>query len=445
MKKKSLIIFLCLSLIFGSYRDAKAVLLNPAALAAAGISLFVVGGVYYYMTKNGTSTLSNGYFQRQAQASYLAGASAAAYALTTKNLLSHLSAQSVQNAALNNQSLYPKLFNAASPIGSPPFQFSSLLYDNFLRVDNFIDYGGSIFRVTAVNKSSSRDGWTCSQAMGGSRMYYPSGMVVLCKDVSGGYDMVSYTLTPSTPDEAAHQPRLPATPEEFSQTVAPASAVNPDYQDELDKMMQNPAYVPTFTDESGLPWAPPADVVTPEQAASDLTQATSQAQQAVNQAAATSTAASAAAAANPSDPSLAAAAAAAQQALQDALDELAALQAALEELTGTGVGTDDPDDPAVDPGETPVLKSFSWEAARRLMGTLETAWPFNLLLSLRGLFAPLDASPVAPAFDLHIYQTNKLHVDLSFFDPVATILRWCFTLLLTSLGIMQVVRWYRGN
>lgn len=62
-------------------------------------------------------------------------------------------------------------------------------------------------------------------------------------------------------------------------------------------------------------------------------------------------------------------------------------------------------------------------------------------------FVRLDAGTCSACglpFALPIYGSNVLHINLSFFDSIAAICRWAITILLTSLGIMQVVRWYRG-
>ena len=75
---------------------------------------------------------------------------------------------------------------------------------------------------------------------------------------------------------------VPATPEQFS-----ASIRNPDgtpktsaLEAELNKMMQDPDYVPTFTDDTtGLPWTPPpsSQVATPSQVAAYNAQGAAQA------------------------------------------------------------------------------------------------------------------------------------------------------------------------
>jgi len=91
-----------------------------------------------------------------------------------------------------------------------------------------------------------------------------------------------------------------------------------------------------------------------------------------------------------------------------------------------------------------TLKSLNFVKLKDLINVMGNVFPFNLLSSVSGYFSPFVSSPVAPSFDLPIYQDNSLHIDLAFFDPVATLCRWVISILLTVGSIMGIVRFYRG-
>ena len=75
---------------------------------------------------------------------------------------------------------------------------------------------------------------------------------------------------------------------------------------------------------------------------------------------------------------------------------------------------------------------------------MEKTFPFSLLTTLSGYLDVLVVDPVAPSFDMHIYQEQKLHIDLSFFDPVAALVRWVIGILLTIGAILGMQKWWRG-
>ncbi len=141
----------------------------------------------------------------------------------------------------------------------------------------------------------------------------------------------------ATPTEAArHFAGLPD-----GAVVPTSSNILPSFQTEIDKMLQDPEYVPSFTDDTtGLPYAPPAGLpsaaevtaaVARANASGTATAAAESAGTAAQQAAAAAATAAAAAAAHPDDPALqnAAATAAANAATAAAAaDALAAQQAA---------------------------------------------------------------------------------------------------------------------
>lgn len=97
------------------------------------------------------------------------------------------------------------------------------------------------------------------------------------------------------------------------------------------------------------------------------------------------------------------------------------------------------------PGVSDVpLKSLNFDSWRALLGALSGVFPFSLLPSLTGYLQPFMADPHPPAFDLPIYGSNTIHVDLSFADPGVKVFRWALSLLATYGVCWYVVRFYRG-
>lgn len=448
--KKLLASILILTLVLGSYREAKAVLpLLPAAATAAATALGLAGGVYYYMQQGGGSLVSPSNVARNAAAAYYVIDSANRVSnMIVKPLNANLSIGNIMGLAGSNPTAYPNLSYAASgngPIG--PLSPGSII--NYKAGGSMLT--GVVGSTRTLVGNCSATTVNCGSVFTNTAYYY----YAVEPGTSWAYDIYRYPITPSTSPATIANP--PASPSSFVGDVSNSdgSPKSQALQDELDKAMQDPTYTPSFSDATtGLPWAPPADAVSPavaneydkrQEAAAAAAAAVNAANSAVAAAQAAHDAAVAAAAANPNDPNLQDKAAQTLIQLTNAQAAAAgsAANAAALGATQAAVEADAEDLPApVEP--PPGLKSFNWGAATKLLGTLETAWPFNLLMSLRGLFAPLEAPPTAPAFDMHIYGDNKVHIDLSFFDPIATICRWVVSLLLTSLGIMAIVRWYRG-
>lgn len=442
MKKLLASILIC-CMVLGSYRQAQAVLpAIPVAATAAATALGLAGGIYYYMQSGGITSVNTSNILRNAAAAYFVLDTANRISkMMIKDLTASKSTQAVINTALANPNSLP-ILNAAA---------SKLNYN----VGSVLSSPEGNRRITSVN------GPLLGFLQQGTDFYSNGSFYVILSvlqtdPVKGFYCRYMRYYTVADSDHPVTPP-VPVTPEEFVPKIANSdgSPKSQAIQDELDKAMQLPGYVPTFTDATtGLPWAPPADVVSPAEAAeyekrqaaaAAAAAATAAANQAVDAAQAAHDAAVADAAANPSDLD-------AQEKVRSTLVQLtnaqAAAAAAAANEAALGIEnaaseTQAEDFPASVP-PPPELLRFNWGAATKLIGQLETTWPFNLIMSLRGLLAPLEAPPTAPSFDLHIYGDQKLTLDLSLFDSIAAISRWAISILLTSLGIMAIVRWYRG-
>ncbi len=103
------------------------------------------------------------------------------------------------------------------------------------------------------------------------------------------------------------------------------------------------------------------------------------------------------------------------------------------------------DPPDVYPSTNAVeLKKIDLRKWTQLYGVMQNTFPFSLLTTLSGYLDAFVTEPVAPSFDMHVYQDKKLHIDLSFFDPVAALVRWVIGILLTIGAILGMQKWWRG-
>lgn len=93
----------------------------------------------------------------------------------------------------------------------------------------------------------------------------------------------------------------------------------------------------------------------------------------------------------------------------------------------------------------PNRKTLNLESWRQLVNVLPSKFPFNLVTTLGSYFEPFLAAPVAPSFELHIYQDKKLNIDLSVFDTPVAIFRWGLALLLTFGMVQLLIRWWKGT
>lgn len=81
-----------------------------------------------------------------------------------------------------------------------------------------------------------------------------------------------------------------------------------------------------------------------------------------------------------------------------------------------------------------------------LVASLEVAadkWPFNVPNTMVGFYEMLDVEPAAPSFDLQLLGKTFV-VDLSIFDPVASVLRFLLGTLITLGLFYYIVHFYRG-
>lgn len=219
------------------------------------------------------------------------------------------------------------------------------------------------------------------------------------------------------------------------------------YESEIDKMFNDPAYVPVFTDATtGLPDALPTNVMSPEQVAAYNTRgATQAAADQAKQAAAASSQAAATAASNaataatnayvasggdPStgtggDPAL-------YQKMQDALAQAAAAQAEADKYNAEQAQADVDalnDTPAVPDSDLSGAGGFGSMVVNRLKNlgsNMSSRAPFTYMAGVQSVIASLYAPAEAPSLYLPLgpFSSEPLHISMSWFDPIAKLTRF---------------------
>lgn len=272
-------------------------------------------------------------------------------------------------------------------------------------------------------------------------------------------NMAYYTYTPVSPPSPG--PYSDSKSLENLTGSQSGGTLKSEYQSELDRMFQDPDYVPTFTDgTTGLPWAPPpaSTVMSPDQlAAYNASGAARDAREAAldSARAATSNAAAAldvsrdayvSSGGNPDtlqggDASLRDAYVRARGAF-DSAKAAEDRQAADNASADAEEAEEDSDNPFSLPsaGEAPDLDFSKFGS---LKGALSSTYPFSLISRLPDLLSPFSRPPSAPVIHLPVYG-NDMVVDLSAFDPVASVCRWCMGLFATVGVVYYVVHFWRG-
>jgi hypothetical protein len=309
---------------------------TTAALAVTGAA----AGLYYGMkTGVSTKTSATGDLYRNSEAAYAIATASGAAALKEDGITAKMLFDTAKaiSAKLNtdNSNKYP-LTKAAmtKTVGSDGPQLTNQVGDI---ISTNVGYKQITSRTTATSVNYPPDYGRVSQDS--------TQALVLGGANSGGVGlMLRVTLRWGT--GTAVPATRPSTSDEFSKTVTGSSTplvqstpVSATYQAELDKMFQDPDYVPVFTDDTtGLLYTPPTGVLTMAQleaanlvgtASDDRTAAVAAAvaaeataQTARDNALASKNAAQTAAAANPTDQTLA-------DKLTAAIEKLAAAELAL--------------------------------------------------------------------------------------------------------------------
>lgn len=460
--KKIVASLLCISLIFTQYKQAEAAVPVAVAAVAAGSALLVAAGaVSYYSSPSTANSVISAAGQMYTNATaYTKAVNALGQSILLQQAAAlSYTAEGLKNALANTaddayQSLKGLLEDAGplEPVTPDKITSSDLPVGSFIKPSNPADT--NTYKTTSGAVYLGRSGCSSSYTTGTAVYWFvkPAGSS-LC-------DAYTADIRIATPDELpqpvpaplADYPKrlagdntggaiaspsaegdlrnligsgaLPVTPVSVSGT-ATGTAVLPG-----DKDVLLPPYVPpSAMPVTGEPVTP---VVTGPTTTTGLGSATTTAaQQNVTTSQQQVTTVEQQLAADPTNTDL-------QQQLVAAQQALAAAQAALDQAKAAE------DEVYVNP-LFPNRKTLNLESWRQLVNVLPSKFPFNLVTTLGSYFEPFLADPVAPAFELHIYQDKKLNIDLSVFDTPVSIFRWGLALLLTFGMVQLLIRWWKGT
>lgn len=407
------------------------------------IHVAAVAGIYYAMTTGGTSTVAatTGEISRPSKVTWV-DLTLPTPAVVEKNITAKLPAATAKSMANAAPSTYPNI-KAASSYTVPAFYGPSTplpadptgmvgqkVYTAYQNTYWVLDS----FAGNVVGSNPSSPNWNIA--------YFNGSQVGIYNGPNGSNSNWAKYNAHSVSAPAANQPQ-PATDAQFATNIANngvSGAVKTAMQSEIDKMINDSSYVPTFTDDStGLPFAPPAStsVAEPSKVAAYNNNQT---------AAETASAAGTAAAA-------ATRAAWLNYSGNKGAGTYAQYQAAVAGQAATAAGTarnaatdaNNAADTAAAVPSSGAAKTFSTAKFSQLKGALTSTYPFSTINTIGTYYSLLSSgSNTAPVFSLPLPMSHTMTVDLSIFDPVATTIRYLFGILFTAGCGWYVVRFWRG-
>lgn len=460
MKKTFLSIVLIFSLSTRSYAFDP-ITIPALYYGAAALGLGAAGaGVYCAMKEGVPSTVDvAGTIYRKASVAWVALSTANLPALMNGNLTVSKTLTQIFGHAQAKPTVYPKLAAAVKSSDTPLLLSGNMtasqvavgstvtMPDGTSRTITEMWYGSGMSMYDNCSNPRDNGNGVWIVGLGAGAFEYDTQQC----GVSRYYSQTAFmrvsgeTVTPTV---------RPATASEFKQKVAPSGTVTDSgYQAEIDAMMKDATYVPTFTDDTtGLPFAYPPGALTPSQveaynqtgvAADKRDAALTAANNAVASAQSIYDAAQSRLAGSPNDPVLIAAADRAKSALDKAKTDAANIEAS-NATTAARDAEKVADAESVSGFTLPAVRSFSWASLESLKGVMSTAFPFYLIPRLGSLYGQIvPEEPTAPSFSLPVFgQTYS--ISLSMFDPLAMAIRSFIAVAASAAAIVAMVKFYRG-
>lgn len=429
-------------------------------------------GLYYALKSGQTSkTDSVGTISRPSSAVWI---DTKDFQVVEKPLNAKLSKSEAERISSSNPTKYPKVnsvFQPVIPLTPTTLSPGTVVKEWYTNTGSYkvVRFDKSNTNTWGPSSPAPRDG-TYNQKI--TLNHYGTGRHLL--QVGSNYSSFAwdhgfkYCAFYEVSSDTSTNPVNAKVPPTVSQVVSSLSTAGADtqvkdlYQEELDQMMQDPDYIPVFSDATtGLPYVPPsqAEVMTPSQIDSHnlSVDAYNKKQQAAETAAAASsdaqtaaTNAGAAYAASGGDISTgvggdsslyqkyldAKAAASVARAASDAA-QAALAQDALDDKKES-------DDTASDVPVNEERKTLDFTPLHALKSKLDTTYPFNLPGIVLGYYTALKSTPEAPQFDLFLPLGQTMHIDLSPFDSIAVLMRYLIGILLTLGIVYYIIHFFRG-
>jgi hypothetical protein len=428
-------------------------------LGTAAVTAVTAGGLYYALKSGYAPHLDvNGTVSRAAGVAYVTLNSITKLPeVIEKGLVASLSFAQMKAAALAKPSTYPNVKAA--------LQWTGVEYNNSpssIQSGTVMNVGGTYYRASAAPVYTDGGGQTWCALLSPSTSiawssYYNKVYIIAPGATYNSYGNASrwYTVNASVVSNPATTTRDATLFETVAtiQTSPSDTTVKTAYQSELDAMVKDSAYVPTFSDDTtGLPFAYPSGVLSPAKV-----EAYNQAGVAADKRDAALAAANAAVATaqsaydtavtnlnqNPSDPSLIAAANAAKLELDKAKTNAAGIEA-VNATTAAGEAEKTAETETASGITLPAIHTFSWAALESLKGVMVSTFPFYLIPRIGSLYSQIvPEDPVAPSFSLPVFG-NMYSVSLAMFDPLAAAIRSFIAVAASAAAIVAMVKFYRG-
>lgn len=249
----------------------------PVIVSATIHSAVIIAGLYYYLKPGGSSTVkANGDVSRPSVSSWI-DLSGPVAMVNTNDIDANISYAGLQDAVLKNDTTKAKYPNLASklekPLGDAPVDPQVASDLNGKKVFNYITGQWEIINNVAGYCGNYVWGPNCGPSTTTSTFpYQGAGIYDINAStwyVTGSASDGRYTVYSVTDTSPASPPvKVPVPGPVFaSEMTNPLPSA---YQDEIDKMLHDGDYVPTFSDSTtGLPFVAPtaSHVASPQQVA----------------------------------------------------------------------------------------------------------------------------------------------------------------------------------
>lgn len=277
MKKiiSSIILVICLSSpaysgLSSSYSNASTQLIlisYPAATLYSDLGMTPISGIYYTIKPDSSTVSPTGDISKPTTAVWI---DAADMVPKTKDLNAYVSDTVLRNIVTSpsNEGKYPLLKQTLDGLVQDTISQTAPPGD----VGSIGIFGGILYKTT--NKFFQSGGGSGSGGTASNLIQTESNGMTFFDRSAGSYQQWIYECVkigpapPSLVSNAMHVSRLAGKTEVINPFITSPIATDARYDAEIDKMLQDPMYVPVFTDSTtGLPYSPPpsSEVATPAQ------------------------------------------------------------------------------------------------------------------------------------------------------------------------------------
>lgn len=277
--KKSLVAVVMVLFLTVSTAKAFVPLAIPASYWVASAVLHVAAasaGLYYAMKSgNASSVNTSGVVSRPSSVTWV-DLTLPTPAVVEKNITTKMTKSQAESISTAKPTTYPNVKAACQTQTNAPMSTTQLnvagYYPPTLPIGTYITVGSTTYITTGNAMFNQHYAQTSYNGVPYAKpdVLAGSGFILFYTNTSGWWDQWKVLVSTSSPPSPVYSS---ASDSQFAATLSQngtSGAVKSLYQAELDAMMQDSSYVPTFTDDTtGLPYVPPSsyNVGTPSQVA----------------------------------------------------------------------------------------------------------------------------------------------------------------------------------